>query len=468
MLVECDRCGRIHCANCIAFDVSEVALVDTYYLCYQCHIEDDRAREPEPYMGLYERKLKPDGTAFPGDPLLSKFLPIRQLPSGVPSQRVVTAPLAIIHLHLSTCVTSSTEFCSSIVKPYFYGDILKRRLLIKEIQFDFGTTKETKEYEKAVTTLIKQLNNLATNAHNKGDVRPSVAGKRALIMISTHSEEDRGDLFVEPEGSHSHEDFFNGVLPARLLSALANFEITLFFMVCGSFVSVPRSLSDLKTVIAKYQFSNVLTFTAPNLQPDLVKPFLLEFMDHVFIRGRPIGNILPRILSEIKPLFGRHTGIIHLGIKGDAASGKLDDKLQLPVFATKYLWHSPTIRPWGVFIPEQCPKCGCLWWWNFGDPSPDSINPIVVKCGGRKKLPAGTGTQPDPSSELAQQTSKKGRDRGRARREKREELKRQQPLQQVLFKDCDYKMECLPPVGGFKWVKPVSSHAGGKWMVIDA
>ncbi|KAA1480175.1 hypothetical protein DENSPDRAFT_855737, partial [Dentipellis sp. KUC8613] len=229
-LVECDRCERVHCANCISFDVSEEELEEVYYLCYQCHIEDDRAREPEPYMGLYERKLKPDGTAFPGDPLRSKFLPIRQLPSGVPSQRVVTAPLAIIHLHLSTCVTTSTEFCSSIVKPYFYGDILKRRLLIKEIQFDFGTTKEKKEYEKAVTTLIKQLNNLAPTFHPKGNIRPSVAGKRALIMISTHSEDDRGDLFVEPEGSHSHEDFFSGVLPARLLAALANFEITLFFM----------------------------------------------------------------------------------------------------------------------------------------------------------------------------------------------------------------------------------------------
>ncbi|KAA1474044.1 hypothetical protein DENSPDRAFT_882494 [Dentipellis sp. KUC8613] len=458
-VVECDKCDRVHCRNCVAYEISDQQLGEVYYLCFQCHIEEERGGPARPYMGLYERAVDVDGNVTRGKPLRSAFLRITGLPSAIPSQRVVTTPLAIIHLQLSTCFTTSTEFVSSIITPYFERDKLKGRILVKEVRFNLGSPQGKGAYTSAIKGLVKALKALKLSP--KG--RP-----RALIIVSTHSDANRGDLFVEPKGSYDHPDFFTAIFPQDLRDAVATFDCTYLFMVCGAFVSIPRSLDSLKKVVYEQRLENVITFTAPQLQPDLVKPFLLQLMLQKFVRGYLLSKILPRILSEIEPRFGRHTGVIHLGyITGQEGKGW---EHSVPV--TKYLWHSGTIQPWGNPIPDQCPECGCLRRWNFGKPDLTVVKTITVRCMGNKR---GQEAEAEGSPSLPPASAVEmavGRDRGQTRRNEREEMQLQAA---ALDRDdtdddltpCKHTIVCDPPAG-FKWVKSVSVQVEGKWMALKA
>ncbi|KAA1471030.1 hypothetical protein DENSPDRAFT_836973 [Dentipellis sp. KUC8613] len=485
-LIECDRCKRVHCRDCVKFDLSDERLATVYYFCFQCHIEEERGRQPKPYVGLYEREVDAHGQTIRGKPLQSTSARLMGQPALIASQRVVTAPLVIVHLHLSTCFTTSTDFISSIITPYFKHDKLKRRIVVRDINFNLGNSTGRKAYAGCIKGLVKALKNMEAYPQAK---------TRALVMVSTHSDENRGDLFREPAGSLCHADFFASVFPPTLLDALATFDTTHLFMVCGAFVSIPQSLSELKRMIHQYNFANVLTFTAPRLQPDHVKPFLLQLMQKHFIHGYPLANVLPSILSEIPPKFGRHTGIIHLQYGGPnlpcvaepgnelpRLAGSIADQdpsrepWELSVLATKYQWHSGSIQPWGVYIPDQCPACLCLRQWDFGKPNLNAIQPITIVCRGRKEQRAAESS-PEVDAVQPQDAGikmSKHRDRGRAKREAREKLQHratdadERVPENSNLVPCTNVIVCEPPAAGFKWVKPVSDHVQGKWMMMDA
>ncbi|TFY61298.1 hypothetical protein EVG20_g7113 [Dentipellis fragilis] len=439
-LVECDNCKRVHCSDCVNFSLSDAELANIFYFCFQCHMEEERGQLARPYVGLYERTVDIHGNATRGKPLRSTPLRLIGQPSLIASQRTVTAPLVIIHLHLSTCFTTSTEFISSIVTPYFKHHKLKRRIVVRDINFNLGSNAGKKAYATAIKGLLKALK--AIEVYPKGKTR-------ALVVVSTHSDENRGDLFAEPEASLCHADSFR----------------------------------ELKRMIHEYRFANVLTFTAPRLQPCHVKPFLLQLMEKHFIQGYPLTDLLPSILQEIPPKFGRHTGIIHLrysspaplrvpepGSEPDNSASPIPDQPgELLVLATKYQWHSGTIQPWGVYIPDQCPACLCLRKWDFGKPNLNTIQPITVRCRGRKELQAAESfAKPDPAQLQNMAVKKsKGRDRGKARRKNREKLQCQvadAEAEDSKLVPCTYAVICDPPAAGFKWVKPVSDHVQGKWM----
>ncbi|KAA1472868.1 hypothetical protein DENSPDRAFT_851208 [Dentipellis sp. KUC8613] len=387
-LIECDCCRRVHCRDCIKFNLSDEELAS-------CHIEEEQGRQPKPYVltqgrplqGFYKCLVDADGRTTRGKPVQSTS----------------------VHL---------ADFISSIVTPYFKHNRLKCRIVVRDINFNLGNSAGRKAYAGCVKGLVKALK----------------------AMDSSN----------------------------------------LFFRQCSSMCwqhSTPHTSSW-------YNFANVLTFTAPRLQPDHVKPFLLQLMQKHFIHGYPLVNVLPSILSEIPPKFGRHTGVIHLrysgpnppcvrepGIQPADPAGSIADQnssmepWELSVSATKYQWHSGSIQPWGVYIPDQCPECLCLQQWDFGKPNLNTIQPITVTCRGRKERGAAEGSLEVDAVQPQEASIKKSkhRDRRKAKHEARQKLQ----CHATDAGEKDPEDSNLVP-SGFKWVKPVSEHVQGKWMIMDA
>ncbi|TFY51096.1 hypothetical protein EVG20_g11167, partial [Dentipellis fragilis] len=371
VLVECDSCSATYCTACIDFNLTAKEFKSIYYFCHSCHeLEEQKARsKPKPYIGIYQQAYDEEGRLVRGPPFRRRvFLCIIGLPSGVPTRHIVATPLAIIHLHLSSCVTTSTDFCSSIVNPYFQSKQLAGLLSIHDVEFNLSAKDGLQVYSAAILQVADTLKKLG----------PTIEGRCALIMISTHSDEERGDLFLENNGAYTHKDFFSTILPPAFADALKGFDATFLFFVCGAFVSVPQSLIDLRGMIAIYQLANVITFTSRLLQPDLVKPFLLHLLLQRFVHGYDLSQAIERILSQSPHDFQRHTGVIHLGYNENLGKNTSASS----VFTTHYMWHSHTIMPWGIQIPLQCPKCMCIRQWDFPRRIPDVKEKVVVKCKG--------------------------------------------------------------------------------------
>ncbi|TFY51638.1 hypothetical protein EVG20_g10909 [Dentipellis fragilis] len=447
LLVECDSCGCTYCSVCIEFKLTANKFENVYFFCHGCHeIEERKGKgKPRPYVGLYKKAYDEEGRLVRGPPLRpGKSLRIVGLPAGVPTRRVVATPLALIHLHLSSCVTTSTDFCSSIVKPYFQSKQLTGMLSIHDVEFDLSVEGGYQTYQAAIQQVADSLKNLA----------PMVQGRRALIMVSTHSDENRGDLFLASDGAYSHQDFFSTILPPAFAEALAGFETTFMFMVCGAFVSIPQSLIDLKGMIAKYRLANVITFTSRLLQPDLVKPFLLHLLLQKYVHGYRLSKTILRILSEAPHDFRRHTGIIHLGY-----SGNLDNDPSTPsVFATHYMWHSHTIMPWGVQIPVQCPECMCIRPWKFPSHVPGMNQNVVVKCKGWVGIEE--DSEVGPSGVSGEVTKKRGRRKAKAATSEDQEGESHPPPRR-----CTYTITCNPPSRPFSFVPLPAPHVEGRWIV---
>ncbi|TFY53528.1 hypothetical protein EVG20_g10074, partial [Dentipellis fragilis] len=355
-LVECDSCSATYCTACIDFKLTAKEFNIVFYFCHSCHeLEEQKAKgKPKPYVGIYHQAYNEEGRLVRGPPFRrGAFLRIIGLPSGVPTRRIVATPLAIIHLHLSSCLTTSTDFCSSIVNPYFQSKQLAGLLSIHDIEFNLSAKDGLQAYSAAILQVADALKKLG----------PTIEGRRALIMISTHSDEERGDLFLENNGAYTHQDFFNTIIPPAFAGALAGFDATFLFLVCGAFVSVPQSLIDLRGMIAN--------LTLP-------KPFLLHLLLQRFIHGYDLSQAIERILSESPHDFRRHTGVIHLGYNKNLGNNTSASS----VFTTHYMWHSHTIMPWGIQIPLQCPECMCIRQWDFPRRIPDVKENVVVKCKG--------------------------------------------------------------------------------------
>jgi len=95
-------------------------------------------------------------------------------------------PLAIIHLYLAGMDPhgSPPHLVYESFRTYFrLGD-----LLFFELEFDAGTTAKEADHQSKMATFVKQLQRAGSAC--------------VLLFITTHSEENRGDLFL---GLCNHE-----------------------------------------------------------------------------------------------------------------------------------------------------------------------------------------------------------------------------------------------------------------------
>lgn len=93
----------------------------------------------------------------------------------------VHAPVtAIIHLRLKTLPAQGPiNMLYDFLKPYFVNT---GGLLMTDVQFDLGTEGKMKTYTKKATEIAKKI--------------LAIGPSRVIFAISTHTDDDRGDLFA--------------------------------------------------------------------------------------------------------------------------------------------------------------------------------------------------------------------------------------------------------------------------------
>ncbi|KAI6098425.1 hypothetical protein EDD16DRAFT_1718513 [Pisolithus croceorrhizus] len=231
----CDKkgCNRVVCHKCLIVSeeyMYKVKKADVKFIC----------NDPKPYFGFYSK----------GEPVLSTP-PI--IPGGFQhamTSQVAPLPTALVHLHLEG---------------------LHQDIGHPQLPFNLATPESMEAYEKEASHLANTL----------------CAYSRVVLFLTTHSDEDRGDLFTgylhkKPVASKPFQ------VLQLLLSPLSKVAdgADIVFYVCGSVVTNPQSFDGVKEVAQQ----SMLLFDAQNLQLAFTVPCLQSVLDNTIIQGFPISS----------------------------------------------------------------------------------------------------------------------------------------------------------------------------------
>ncbi|KAI6101802.1 hypothetical protein F5141DRAFT_1065774 [Pisolithus sp. B1] len=263
--------------------------------------------DPKPYFGFYSK----------GEPVLSTP-PI--IPGGFQhamTSQVAPLPTALVHLHLEG---------------------LHQDIGHPQLPFNLATPESMEAYEKEASHLANTL----------------CAYSRVVLFLTTHSDEDRGDLFTgylhkKPVASKPFQ------VLQLLLSPLSKVAdgADIVFYVCGSVVTNPQSFDGVKEVAQQFTPRSMLLFDAQNLQLAFTVPYLQSLLDNTIIQGFPISSAAKVALNNCGML-GRHSNIILVMCQKEG------------LVVEKFLWTDKYIKPWGHHLPVQCPQCGTIQKWVGG------------------------------------------------------------------------------------------------------
>ncbi|KAI6017496.1 hypothetical protein EDC04DRAFT_2608042 [Pisolithus marmoratus] len=287
---------------------------DVKFICVTCHWQKNK-NDPKPYFGFYSKKK----------PVLSTP-PI--IPGGFQyamTSQVAPLPTALVHLYLEGIHQDighpQVAMLHSFLQAYFpEGDYN-----FSQLPFNLGTPESMEAYEKEASHLANTLG----------------AYSKVVLFLTTHSDEDRGDLFIgyinnKPVASKTLE--FLQLLLSPLSKVVDGADI--IFYVCGSMVTNPQSFNGVKEVA---QQSSLLLFDAEHLQLACTVPYLQSLLDNTTIQGFPVSSAARVALNDCGML-GRHSNIILVMWQEEA------------LVVEKFLWTDKHLKPWGHLLPVQCPQ----------------------------------------------------------------------------------------------------------------
>ncbi|KAG1732285.1 hypothetical protein EDB19DRAFT_2005506 [Suillus lakei] len=333
-LFMCNHCPRVMCRLCmeLPLDTEDTILgEDVSFMCICCHMKV--AEEGAPYFGFYY----PDGTT-----VLKSFLCIQASLEVSALAKISTAPILFIHLVLINFETTGSPFpfAHSFLQPYFTSGGIEYR----EIAYDIISAPDA--YLKTIAQIIKTLNKV-------------FVWERVVIGISTHTDNDQGDIFAgySDDGGDKHyvsagfDQFLEFVLrPWQSVLDCAK-ETYLWLLCCGSLVNNTDAFAGLQSAVVRHKLSATIAFNARCFQPSFASHLFLAFTEHVLMERCPICSAFGEMLGQSSKL-GRHTDVLLLT--------PLEATLQI----TKFTWGDTKFRPWGCFLPIQCPTCGCTNSWR--------------------------------------------------------------------------------------------------------
>ncbi|THH05935.1 hypothetical protein EW146_g9766 [Bondarzewia mesenterica] len=350
-LMDCSCCSRTVCTMCVQFP--EIPNADVIFVCPHCHAQAC-TKSPQPYLGLYH----PDATGARGDPVYPSGLRIVGQPQSSTTSRLSVGPLTVIHFRLKSLDArgNPATIATDLLAPFYPTGTI---FIVEDIEFDLNM-------ELNPTSLSVQVKRMVSLAK----MLKSSSVDRALIFISTHSNEFTGDLYHEQEGSCTLMDWFMAVVTEPLLRVLSTVDAHWFLLSCGAVVNVPESLQLLKDIISTYNIKNLFAFNAPTFHINLSMTFIIHFVMHVIIEGTPLFDVLGHILADSYHL-ARHAGILHAYWDGPDLKSRL------------YCWVHQTARPWGQRLPLQCPGCGSLRSFKVSGKHNLQVRDVVVQCRGK-------------------------------------------------------------------------------------
>ncbi|KAG2737971.1 hypothetical protein P692DRAFT_20823525 [Suillus brevipes Sb2] len=331
-LFLCDGCPRVMCSMCMVIPPALAMMLehdDVKFRCICCHVDMQQQgnRTYSPYMGFY-RNSKPIST---------DFLRINATLEVSLKSELSSAPVLFVHLTLvnNDAGVGTFELGYQFLRPYFpHGGIS-----FQEIQFDLGTGTKIESYESMVGDLVRGL---TAKRH----------WTRIVFGISNHTDNTNGDPFIGyPARKKTYiaariDNFLDVVLmPWQPLITRA-LESYLWMFSCGSLVNNAESFSYLQSSVLRHRISASVCFNAVRFQPATASHLLLAFIELVLVERLPIRTAFPDMLGQSYKL-GRHSDVFLILRKDDIS---LD--------ITKFVWTHSSLRPWGQYLPVQCPQCG--------------------------------------------------------------------------------------------------------------
>ncbi|KIK76611.1 hypothetical protein PAXRUDRAFT_169372 [Paxillus rubicundulus Ve08.2h10] len=136
-----------------------------------------------------------------------------------------------------------------------------------------------------------------------------------MIFISTHSEEEQGDLFAGEEGPQTKprpiavkvDQFFSLLFTSRMDDLLKGATVVL--LTCRLLVEHEQSFQDLYSSLHCLQVSNFVAFVAPHFQSSLSSSFVQALLCKTFIKGTNLPSSMPFAL-ENSFCIGQHSNVL--------------------------------------------------------------------------------------------------------------------------------------------------------------
>ncbi|KAG1852691.1 hypothetical protein F4604DRAFT_1933565 [Suillus subluteus] len=336
-LFLCSTCPWVMCSHCMDIPPASVRVVeadDITFVCISCHVGPQRhGRAPYlPYFGFYRK----------GKPLLPSFLPIRATLEVSLQSQLPAAPTLMVHLVLidHNVTGSCFELTSEFLRSYFPSGGLE----FHSVSFNISTESKINQYQLEASAIVKSL--MSSN------------WARIVVAITNHTDNEHGDPFVGYKGkkksyvsAHVHSVFDVLLSPWHPLIHGAP-ESYLWLFSCGALINNLTSFACLQQVVIDHRMMATIGFNAVRFQPSFATHLLLAFAELVIIEHLPIDTAFPDMLGQSYKL-GRHSDVFLLMPNN---SGSLA--------VTKFSWTHSELRPWGQYLPVQCPQCGWTNTWH--------------------------------------------------------------------------------------------------------
>ncbi|KAI5994879.1 hypothetical protein F5J12DRAFT_785685 [Pisolithus orientalis] len=297
-------------------NLAKVTQLPVTFRCVSCHWKMTRFESPQPYFGFY----------LSGKPVLKHPLVVIGGFEHATTSEVAGNSTAIIHLHLESLELghAPVHILHTMLQGYFRQDTYH----FSQLPFNFATEESRAAYDTAASKLASSLTTFA----------------KVVIFLTTHTDEDRGDLFSGMENKVPiATEVFELQFLQGLLLPLSNIVKggDLIFFVCGSTVRKEQSFQGLKAAVQHFKPRSMLLFDAERLQLVTTIPFLMSVLDSTLVQGFHVQSAV------------RHSNIILM-------------LWQEKVVVEKFVWTDKFIRPWGQQLPAQCPQCYSIQKWEAG------------------------------------------------------------------------------------------------------
>ncbi|KAG1721764.1 hypothetical protein EDD22DRAFT_854316 [Suillus occidentalis] len=336
-LILCDTCPRVMCSYCISIPSAGAHMIqadNVTFKCIFCHVGAERYGRAgySPYFGFYKK----------GKPLFNSFLPIRATLEVSLQSQLSSAPILMLHLVLIDHDTTGGSFklASDFLRPYFPSGGLEFRTIF----FDVGSDAKVEKYQEKADEAIQEL--------------MASTWTRVVVAITNHTDNDTGDPFV---GYEAKKKVYVGVQVHVVLDILlspwhpiihAADESYLWLFSCGALINNITSFRRLQAAVINHRMTATIGFNAVRFQPSFAMHLLLAFAELVVIERLAIDLVFPDMLGQSYKL-GCHSDVVFMMPDGRGS-----------LTITKYSWTHSELRPWGQYLPLQCPQCGWTNAWR--------------------------------------------------------------------------------------------------------
>ncbi|KAI6021279.1 hypothetical protein EDC04DRAFT_2607178 [Pisolithus marmoratus] len=305
----CDEedCKRVVCYKYLIVpedSMKKVTEDGVTFKCASCHWKETEKSAPQPYFGFYSQGkpvLSEPPVITGGSPFHCTHPPPPGESNGwpYPSQHDTFPPPTIFS---------------------------KKEVPILSITIQPHHPKSMDAYQSAAFVLANSLSSYQS----------------VILFLTTHSDEEGGDLFagIVEEETVASEVF--EVLQALFTPFTQIIKVAhIFFNVCGSVVTVKDSFNGLKKAAQLFKPKSMVLFDAQHLHLATTIPYLLSLVDSTIIQGFDVSSTVKFALNDCAML-GRDSNIIVMMWRSQGENmevGKL--------VVEKLVWTDKFIRPWG-------------------------------------------------------------------------------------------------------------------------